>query len=99
MQNMLTTNASTAPNTLEVWKYYGGIGGSDKNTMIKIVTWLLGFSTAIIGVYATDKLKDDFAINLLFILGALISTVAACVALLYGGYSLWNWSIADRIAE
>ena len=26
----------------EVWKYYGGIGGADKDRMINIVTWLLG---------------------------------------------------------
>lgn len=83
----------------EVWKYYGGIGGSDKDTMIKIVTWLLGFSTTIIGVYATGKLTDSFASVLLIMLGILVSGLAAFTALLYGGYATWNWSIADRIAE
>ncbi|MEO8209452.1 MAG: hypothetical protein ABI840_02740, partial [bacterium] len=29
----------------------------------------------------------------------LISFLAAFISLLYGAYSTWNWSIADRIAE
>ncbi|HXF40763.1 MAG TPA: hypothetical protein VN687_13695 [Blastocatellia bacterium] len=83
---------------IEVWKYYGGIGGADKDTMIKIVTWLLGFSTTIIGVYATGKLTDSFATVLLIVLGTLVSILAAFTALLYGGYAAWNWAIADKIA-
>jgi hypothetical protein len=83
----------------EVWKYYGGIGGADKDTMVKIVTWLLGFSTAIIGFYATGKLTESFATALLIALGILVSVLAAFTALLYGGYATWNWAIADRIAK
>src|SRR5262245_13950099 len=86
-------------HAFEVWKYYGSIGGTDKDTMIKIVTWLLGFSTGIIGVYATGKLTQHFAAVLLIILGMLVSILAAFTALLYGGYAAWNWAIADRIAE
>ena len=84
---------------LEVWKYYGSIGGGDKDTMIKIVTWLLGFSAAIIGFYATEELKTPLATSLLLVLGVVVSIVAAFTALLYGGYATWNWAIADRIAE
>jgi|SRR6266850_516621 len=83
----------------EAWKYYGGIGGTDKDTMIKIVTLLLGFSTSIIGAYATGNLKEPFATKLLIGLGILLSILAAFTALLYGAYSAWNWAIADRIAE
>ena len=83
----------------EVWKYYGGIGGADKDRMIQIVTWLLGFSAAIIGSYATGKLTESLATVLLIVLGILVSVLAAFTALLYGGYATWNWAIADRIAE
>jgi hypothetical protein len=83
----------------EVWKYYGSIGGGDKDTMIKIVTWLLGFSAAIIGFYAEEKLKTSLATVLLPVLGVTVSIVSAFTALLYGGYATWNWAIADRIAE
>ncbi|HEV8507978.1 MAG TPA: hypothetical protein VGQ53_21395 [Chitinophagaceae bacterium] len=86
-------------NDLEVWKHFGSTGGSDKNSMIQIVTWLLSLSTAIIGLYATNKFGNRSAINILFIVGALVSALAAYIALLYGAYSLRNWAIADRIAE
>jgi len=96
---------TTAPRTwedeklaLERWKYYKGVGGADKDTMIKIVTWLLGFSTAIIGLQATGKLTDYRSMILLTVLGILLSIVAALVALLYGGYATWNWAVADQIA-
>jgi hypothetical protein len=83
----------------EVWKYYGSVGGGDKDTMIKIVTWLLGFSAAIIGFYATEKSETLLATVLLLVLGISVSFLSAFTALLYGGYATWNWAIADRIAE
>ena len=83
---------------LEVWKHYGGVGGADKDRMVQIVTWLLGFSAAIIGFYASGELSRPLGTSLLFVIGALISLLSAYVALLYGSYASWNWSIADRIA-
>jgi hypothetical protein len=84
---------------LEIWKYYGAIGGADKDRMIQIVSWLLAFSSAILGAYASGKLVVFRATIMLLILGMLLSLLAAFTALLYGGYATWNWSIADRIAE
>jgi hypothetical protein len=83
----------------EVWKYYGSVGGGDKDTMIKIVTWLLGFSAAIIAFYAKDEIKAPLSTVLMLVLGVSVSIVAAFTALLYGGYATWNWAIADLIAE
>jgi hypothetical protein len=80
---------------LEAWKYCGGIGGSDKDRMIQIVTWLLGFSAAIIAFQAKDELKHTSVT----ILGIVVSIAAAYVALLYGAYAAWNWGIADEIAK
>ncbi len=89
----------TRERAFEAWKHHEGIGGADKNTMIKIVTWLLGFSSAIIGVYATGQVKDGYAAVLLILLGAFFSFLAAFTALLYGAYAARNWAIADRIAK
>lgn len=86
-------------SSFEVWKYYGGVGGADKDTMIKISTWLLGFSTVIIGLFGSGKLPLRTPAILAVTLGAVLSILAAFVALLYGGYAAWNWAIADRIAE
>jgi hypothetical protein len=99
MNDLPKKNWDDEKHAFEVWKYYGGIGGTDKDTMIKIVTWMLGFSTAIIGVYASGEISDSFAKVLFVILGILVSGLAAFTAILYGAYATWNWSIADRIAE
>src|SRR5436305_12765352 len=94
---------TTAPRTwedeklaLERWKYYKGVGGADKDTMIKIVTRLLGFSTAIIGLQATGKLTDYRSMVLLTVLGILLSIVATLVSLLYVGYVTWYLVFSDQ---
>jgi hypothetical protein len=86
-------------NAFEVWKYYGGVGGADKDYMIKMDSLLLGFSSAIAVAYAHAELKDYWGAVVLMGAGIVISGLAAFIALLYGGYSAWNWAIADRIAE
>lgn len=82
----------------EAWKHYTNTGGADKDRMIQIVTWLLGFSAAIIGVQATGELIESRLAMLLSDLGIVISLSAAFVALLYGAYATWNWGMADWIA-
>jgi len=84
---------------VDVWKYYGSIGGADKDQMIKIVTWLLTVSTGIVSLYATGQLKATAAMAFLFFVGVVVSLLAVITALLYGGYAAWNWAIADGIAE
>lgn len=59
---------------------------ADKNLMIKITTWLLRFSAAILGFLSTGKLTISWA-ELLICLGMLISFLAAFVSLPYGGYA------------
>jgi len=83
----------------EAWKYFASVGGSDKDRMIHIATWLLGFSAGIVGLQSTGKVTDSQAGGLLAVLGVLVSAVAAFVALLYGVYASWNWAIADEIAD
>jgi hypothetical protein len=83
----------------EVWKYYASAGGVDKDRMIQIATWLLGFSAGILSLFATGKLTVPLAVFLLLFLGILVSVLAAFVALLYGGYATRNWAIADQIAR
>ena len=84
---------------IEVWKYYGNIGGADKNQMITIVTWLLTIAAGIVSLYATGKITVAESATWLFSVGAVVSLLAAFTALLYGGYAAWNWAVADRIAE
>jgi hypothetical protein len=44
-----TTAWEKEKSQIDVWKYYGSIGGADKDQMIKILTWLLTVSTGIMG--------------------------------------------------
>jgi hypothetical protein len=83
----------------EVWKYYATVGGADKDRMVHIASWLLGFSAGIFSLHATGKLTVPGAELLLTGLGGLVSLLAAFVALLYGGYATWNWAIGDQIAK
>lgn len=82
----------------DVWKYHASVGGADKDRMVQITTWLLGFSAGILSLHATGKLTAPWAPILLIVLGILVSALAAFVALLYGGYATWRWAIADQIA-
>jgi hypothetical protein len=91
---------------LELWKYFGGVGAADKNTMVTVESLLLGFSATVMGYLVTQVLCfGPFSVTKpyqgigLAMLGLLISGVAVRVALLYGGYSNWNWVMADAVAR
>lgn len=98
----------TADQDLECWKHFAAMGGTDKNTMITIVSWLLAFAGAAIGFIVTDKemigptvaelLHPRKMMGLSF-LGLAVSGLAAYVTLLYGGYTNTNWAKADEIAD
>jgi hypothetical protein len=99
-------NAWCENQALELWKYFGGVGAADKNTMITVESLLLTLSTAVIGYLGTTVIDLDslsaakpYAGIYLAILGLVIAGVAGYVALLYGGYSNWNWAKADAIAR
>ena len=94
------------PQALDLWKYFGGVGASDKNTMVTVESLFLGFSAAIIWYIVTNLLRvnplsvtEPFKAGCLAILGVAISGGVIYVALLYGGYSNWNWAMADAIAR
>ena len=90
---------------IELWKYFGGIGSADKNTMVTVESLLLGISATIIGYVVTNLGFQSLSVTqpikglCLALLGLVISGVASYVALLYGGYSNWNWAKADAIAR
>jgi hypothetical protein len=84
-------------HAFDFWKHYAGIGGMDKDRMVTISTWLLAFSATIIG-YTIIHLDKPSSI-LLLILGFLICVFTCGIVLLYGSYAMWNWAMADRIAE
>jgi hypothetical protein len=91
---------------LELWKYYAGAGGADKNTMVTVTSLLLGFSITIISYIVAQLItfnpiliKEPTKVLSLAILGLIISCLTVYVALLYGGYSNENWARADDIAR
>jgi hypothetical protein len=91
---------------LEVWKHFAGMGGTDKNTMILVVSWLLGLAAGAIG-YCVNELSDSPSAGLgqpvsvvaVSGLGLILSLLAAYVTLLYGGYANRNWAQADMVAR
>jgi MFS family permease len=82
------------------------MGGTDKNTMIVTVSWLLGLAAGAIGYVVPHvigstaaRLENPLRIAAVSALGLLLSLVAAYVALLYAGYANRNWAQADMIAR
>jgi hypothetical protein len=90
----------------KAWEHFATTGGADKNTMTKVVSWLLAFSSTIIGYIVTKSLKaDSFAFSnpkathFLAGIGLVVSIAAGSVALIYGRYARTNWARADMIAS
>jgi hypothetical protein len=88
---------------LEAWKHYASVGGADKDRMVAVSTWLLGFSATIIGFTLTQgvdgySLKQPMVSALLALVGMGLSAVALAVAFSYGGYANRAWATADQIA-
>lgn len=93
---------------LEVWKHFAGVGGTDKNTMITTVSWLLAFAATAIGYIVTNtqmigitspRIQHPVRMMAVSLLGIFVSVVALYLAILYGGYSNRNWAKADEIAR
>src|SRR5438128_2068543 len=79
---------------LELWKHFATFGGEDKNIMVAVVSWILGFSATIIGYIVTELLEYNWAwftnplkTFVIALLGGVASYAAGYVALLYGGYA------------
>lgn len=96
----------TADHALDAWEHFETTGGADKTTMVTVASWLLAFSSAIIGYAVTDPLKSDSfvfpkLVAMLFLagIGVFTSVAAGFVAFLYGGYASNNWAKADEIAK
>ncbi len=92
---------------IELWKHHASFGGEDKNRMVTIASFLLGFSVAILGVTIALPMNEgawiEFAYPgraiLISFLGINVSAIAAYVVILYAGYSNQNWRTAGAIAE
>jgi hypothetical protein len=96
----------TEEQALELWKYFGGVGAADKNTMVTVETLLLTLSSTALGYLVTEIFCfNPFSVTRPYqglgvaMLGFGVSCVAAGLAVLYGGYSNWNWAMADLIAR
>ena len=91
---------------VELWKHHASFGGEDKNRMVAIASWFLGFSAAILWYVAVQliapdewELRHPLRSALVSVLGIGISLAAGYISILYGGYSNRNWKKADDIAE
>lgn len=92
---------------IELWKYFGGVGAQDKNTMVTVGSFLLGFSAALMGIIVDKGVLEFETLSIgqpgkaipFAMLGIVISCVAAYISLLYGGYSNRNWAKANAIAR
>jgi hypothetical protein len=91
---------------IEIWKHFAVTGGADKERMVTITTWILGFSAAILGYLAINLIDYSvLAVNepgktrVLSCLGTLVSAYGARIVLLYAGYTNWNWAKADSLAS
>ena len=88
----------------EAWKHFANIGGADKDRMITIATWLLGFSAGIVAFTFSETVKantvtEPLVAIFLSIVGFIIACMSGIISLMYGGYANWNWAKADQIAN
>jgi hypothetical protein len=88
---------------ISMWQHFANTGGADKDRMVTVGTWLLGFSGAIAVILTQELGKQEFknpwTITILAVLGGLVSSLAIAIITLYAGYSNWNWGMADAIAK
>ncbi len=90
---------------LELWKHHASFGGEDKNRMVTICTFLLGATGTLLWFILTQGTTGELEFSspkqvlVAALLGVAASTLAAYMALLYGGYSNLNWEKADQIAK
>jgi hypothetical protein len=96
----------TEDNAFKAWEHFATTGGADKNTMTKVVSWLLAFSSAIIGYIVANPLNSNsllfskpVATHFLAGIGFVVSIAAGSVAFIYGRYARTNWARADMIAS
>ena len=68
---------------IELWKHHASFGGEDKNRMVTIASFLLGFSAAIVG-YIVERLVAPNAFKLGQPLKAL---AAAALGILASGFA------------
>jgi hypothetical protein len=87
---------------LELRKHHAAFGGEDKNRMVTIASFILGFSAAVLGVVALLPVEEGSWLAFKGPRRAIVFSVlgiAAYTVLLYAGYSNQNWRKADRIAK
>jgi hypothetical protein len=54
-----TNETWSEARAVELWKYFGSVGGGDKNTMVQVCNLLRGFSLAIVAFAFGSELKNN----------------------------------------
>lgn len=92
----------------ERWKQFDGVGRSDKDRMITVVTSLLAFAVAILGYTATKNvcyegtaISFERPLEAVFfsLFGLFLCFLAGYLIFAFGAYANQNWMIADEYRE
>jgi hypothetical protein len=83
---------------LELWKYFEAKGDTDKERMITIVSWLLGFAVAVLGLSVTELWCDSGWLRFLALdAGALLICVYSLWLIVdFGDHARRNWLRAEE---
>ncbi len=82
---------------LEIWKYCEEVGGRDKDRMVTITTWLLGFAVVIIGYIFTQQPKNGWLDVVPGSAGLVICVLAWYLVYAFGAYANRYWFMADLL--
>ena len=89
-----------------LWKHYEEAGGTDKNRMISLSTWLLALAGTILGFLMKESINlEEPAISQPHvviggsILGILLAILAILIVRGFAFYANLNWASANIIAE
>ena len=87
--------------TADLWKHFEAAGGSDKDRMVTIASWMLAFAIGIVGYVITQKwpiaAKDGFTTGWLAALGLLVCAIAMVVIVIFGRAARRLWRLADEL--
>jgi hypothetical protein len=90
---------------IQLWQHFVSTGGTDKERMITITTWLLAFSATLLGYgvieavdFAKLCIKVPSKAYVSAFLGICVSIFALCIVLAYHIHATWNWKKATQYA-
>ncbi len=90
---------------IAMWQHYQSRGGSDKDRMVTVVTWLLAFAAGILGFIATeyDFVQGKFTVKGLAVAGSVIGlcicSLSTYLVTAFADYATHNFERAQIIEK